>query len=90
MIDIENETINDHNGVTYNISWDPPSCEVDFYTLYFTTQDISECQNETIRRDVTHYHYKSFGLKEMQIAAHLNDMTNCTEGMLSCNKSKYY
>ena len=86
MIKIENETINDNNGVTYNISWDPPSCDVDDYTLYFTSQAIAECQNKTIHRDMTDYHYKSFGLKEIQIAAHLNGMTNCTKGMLFCNK----
>ena len=85
MIDIENMTIPDNNGVSYNIFWDPPSCDVDSYSLFFTTQGILQCQNTTIHRDATDYHFESIGLREIQIAAHLNDKTNCSQGMLSCN-----
>ena len=89
MIEIQNITIPNENGVSYNIFWDPPSCDVDFYTLYFTTQAEVHCQNMTIGRDKTDYLYGSNGLNEIQIEAHLNDMTNCSKGMLSCNKLVY-
>ena len=86
MIEIKNETIPDNNGVSYNITWDPPPCDVDFYILYFTTQEEShKCNMTSLERDATNYHYDLNGLKEIQIAAHLNDMTNCSKGMLSCN-----
>ena len=85
-IEIENKTVKlNYNGFSYNISWDPPSCDVDNYTLYFTTRAKSDCQNITIHRDATDYYYEPIGLKEIQIAAHLNDKTNCSQGMLSCN-----
>ena len=82
-IEIENKT-DDNSYEKYNISWDEPPCDVDSYTLYFTTEAIVQCQNMTLNRTTytTGYHE---GLKEIQMAAHLNDMTNCTEGMLSCN-----
>ena len=84
-IEIENTTIPDNDGVSYNISWDPPSCDVDSYTLYFSTLATVLCQNLTIHRDATNYYFESNGLREIQIAAHLNDKTNCSQGMLSCN-----
>lgn len=75
-IEIRNKT--NHNSYEM-ISWDPPTCDVDFYTLYFTTIDREQCQNTTLNHTATEYRYD--GLKEIQIVAHLNDMTNCSEGM---------
>ena len=76
-------TIPNKNVVSYSISWDPPSCDVDSYTLYFTTRAVVHCQNKTLGRDATAYDPN--GLKEIQIAAHLHNMTNCSKGILSCN-----
>ena len=85
-IEIENETIPNNNGVLYNIFWDPPSCDVDSYTIYFTTQQIvHQCNVTSLDHDATNYHYNSTGLNEIQIAAHLNDITSCSKGMLSCS-----
>lgn len=53
------------------------------YTVYSINQG-GTCQNETIHGDETTYTVTN-GLKEIQIGAHRNDMTNCSQGMLSCN-----
>ena len=68
---------------TNKVSWDAPPCDVDSYTLYFTTEAIVQCRNKTLQGNETNFSYDSEGLKEIQIAAHLNDMTNCSKGMFS-------
>ena len=39
----------------------------------------------TLDPAIRHHHYNQYELKEIQIAAHRNGMTECSEGMLSHN-----
>ena len=65
------------------ISWEAPLCDVDFYTLYYTDKGGRNiCQNGTLEGHMISYTHIN-GLEEMQLAAHRNNMTECSQGMYS-------
>ena len=65
------------------ISWDVPCRGVDSYTFYYDDGTGLLCQNTTLVGDATSYTSQN-ELNEIQIAAHRNDITVCSQGMYSC------
>ena len=64
-----------------DIFWDDAPCDVDNYTVYYNDY-LGLCQNKTVDGDTTTV-LVSNGFEYIQVGAHLNDMTSCSQGMLS-------
>lgn len=85
-IDI-NVTEANHNDMIFDISWNDAPCDVDNYTVHYADRG-NGCENDTVAGNET-THTVINGLTMIQIGAHRNGMTNCSQGMLSCNNNPY-
>ena len=80
-IAINSNIIDDESNIYSTISWDAPCGGVDSYTFYYD-DGVGVCFNKTLDSTITSH--TVVNAYEIQIAAHRNDMTQCSQGMYSC------